>query len=126
MTFTSSGPDSIIVASTRGNSIAEAYLAHLEGGEIVCVEMADVPVVSEFQDVFDDILELPPDREIEFCIELMPGTAPIHRSPYRMALVETEELRRQIDELEERRFIRKSHSPWGAPVLFVTKKHGSQ
>ena len=64
-------------------------------------------------------------REVEFYIKLQPGTAPISRAPYRMAPAEMRELQIQIDELLSQGFIRRSHSPWGAPVLFVKKKDGS-
>jgi hypothetical protein len=120
------GKGDIVVATAKGNPFAEAFLSHLEGSEVaVAVELAYVPVACEFVDVFGDIPGLPPKRDLDFCIELIPGTSPIHKSPYRMALVEAEELRRQIDELLGQGFIRRFHSPWGAPVLFVTKKDGS-
>ena len=83
-----------------------------------------VDVVENFWDVFPDELPgLPPDREIEFCIDLFPGTSPISIPPYRMAPAELAELRKQLDELLEKGFIRFSVSPWGAPALFA-KKHG--
>ena len=67
----------------------------------------------------------PPDRAIEFFIELIPGTEPISIPPYRMALAELKELKAQLEELLSKGFIRPSTSPWGAPVLFVKKKDGS-
>ena len=80
-------------------------------------------VVSDFLDVFPDELPgLPPQREIEFKIDLYPGTEPISIAPYRMAPLELKELRKQLDQLLNTGFIRLSTSPWGAPVLFV-KKH---
>ena len=83
-------------------------------------------VVDEFPDVFpDDLSGLPPVREVEFTIELMPGTAPISVAPYRFAPAELEELKSQLQELQEKGFIRPSTSPWGAPALFVKKKEGS-
>jgi hypothetical protein len=83
--------------------------------------------VEEFLDVFpDDLLGMPPDRDIEFIIELLPGTAPIAKRPYRMRVNELEELKKQIKELQEKDFIRPSSSPWRAPVIFVDKKDGSQ
>ncbi|KAL0549329.1 hypothetical protein IC582_013810 [Cucumis melo] len=86
----------------------------------------DVPVVKEFLDVFPDELSgLPPDREIEFTIELLPGTAPISQAPYRMAPSELKELKMQLQELVDKGYIRPSVSPWGAPVLFVKKKDGT-
>ncbi|KAL4032817.1 hypothetical protein IC575_005899 [Cucumis melo] len=68
---------------------------------------------------------LPPHREVEFAIELEPGTVPISRAPYRMAPAELKELKVQLQELLDKRFIRPSVSPWGVPVLFVKKKYGS-
>ncbi|KAL5545187.1 hypothetical protein UlMin_008971 [Ulmus minor] len=68
---------------------------------------------------------LPPDREIQFEIELLPGTAPISKAPYRMAPAELKELQAQLQDLLDKKFIRPSHSPWGAPVLFVKKKDGT-
>ncbi|KAL5550014.1 hypothetical protein UlMin_000190 [Ulmus minor] len=73
----------------------------------------------------DELLGLPPEREIEFCIDLIPGTSPISISPYRMAPTEMIELRKQLQELLEKGFIRPSTSPWGAPVLFAKKHDGS-
>ncbi|GJW34521.1 reverse transcriptase domain-containing protein [Tanacetum coccineum] len=73
----------------------------------------------------DDLLGLPLVREIEFRIDLIPGASPVVRSPYRLAPSEMLELSNQLKELQEKGFIRPSHSPWGAPVLFVKKKDGS-
>jgi len=83
-------------------------------------------VVREFSNVFpDEIPGLPPSREIEFSIDLVPGAGPISIAPYRMAPAELAELKKQIEELLEKQFIRPSVSPWGAPVLLVKKKDGS-
>ncbi|KAJ9553199.1 hypothetical protein OSB04_017244 [Centaurea solstitialis] len=88
--------------------------------------IADVPVVSEFPDVFlEDLPGIPPDRQVEFGIDLIPGAAPIVRAPYRSAPPELQELASQLQELSEKGFIRPSSSPWGAPILFVKKKDGS-
>ena len=85
-----------------------------------------IPVVKEFLEVFpDDLPGLPPKREIDFVIDLLPGTAPISKAPYRMAPAELKELKTQLQELLDKKFIRPSYSPWGAPVLFVKKKDGS-
>ncbi|KAL5559060.1 hypothetical protein UlMin_035271 [Ulmus minor] len=90
------------------------------------VELNDVSVVNEFVNVFPEELPgLPPDREVTFEIEVLPGTAPISKAPYRMAPAELKELQTQLQELLEKGFIRLSHSPWGAPVLFVKKKDGT-
>ncbi|KAA0040547.1 pol protein [Cucumis melo var. makuwa] len=90
------------------------------------VSLSSEPVVREYPDVFSDELPgLPPPREVDFAIELEPGTAPISRAPYRMAPAELKELKVQLQELLDKGFIRPSVSPWGAPVLFVKKKDGS-
>ncbi|KAL5554756.1 hypothetical protein UlMin_042157 [Ulmus minor] len=85
-----------------------------------------IAVVREFTDVFPEELPgLPPDREVSFEIDLIPGSAPVSKAPYRMAPAELKELQVQLQELLDKGFIRPSHSPWGAPVLFVKKKDGS-
>ncbi|WVZ50239.1 hypothetical protein U9M48_001513 [Paspalum notatum var. saurae] len=83
-------------------------------------------VVSEFPDVFPDSLPgMPPERDIEFSIELVHGTAPIYKKAYRISGVELLEVKKQIDELLEKGFIRKSTSPWASPVLLTEKKDGT-
>jgi hypothetical protein len=83
-------------------------------------------VVEEFMDVFlEELPGMPPEREVEFYIDLIPGTMPIAKRPYCMAPTELAELKLQIAELQQKGYIRPSSSPWGAPVLFVTKKDGS-
>jgi hypothetical protein len=85
-----------------------------------------VPVVNEFPNVFpEELLGMPPDRDIEFVIELKPGTTPIYKTPYRMATPELAELKEHIKELLEKGFICPSSSPWGAPAIFVLKKDGT-
>jgi hypothetical protein len=85
-----------------------------------------IPVVCEYPEVFSDELPgMPPDRDIEFAIELQPGTAPISKRPYRMPPAELAELKRQLQELLDKGFIRPSTSPWGCPALFVKKKDES-
>ncbi|GAU46655.1 hypothetical protein TSUD_281460 [Trifolium subterraneum] len=94
----------------------------LEGG----IKLEELPVVGEFSDVFpEDISDLPPEREVEFGINLVPGTSPISMALYRMSALELNELKKQLEELLEKKFIRPSVSPWGAPVLLVKKKEGS-
>ncbi|GJW48497.1 hypothetical protein Tco_0080143 [Tanacetum coccineum] len=88
--------------------------------------LEDVPIVQEFPEVFPEELSgLPPTRQVEFQIDLMPGAAPVARAPYRLAPSEMKELSEQLQELSDKGFIRPSSSPWGAPVLFVKKKDGS-
>jgi hypothetical protein len=86
-------------------------------------KLEDIPVVNEFQDVFPPELPgMPPDREIEFTIDLIPGMAPIAQAPYKMGPKELVELKEQLDELEQKGFIQESISPWGTPVIFVDKR----
>jgi hypothetical protein len=88
---------------------------------------SEVPVVNKFPDVFPDELPgMPPDRDIEFVIELKPGTVPIYKIPFRMTTPELAELKEHIRQLVEKGFICPSSSPWGAPVIFVPKKDGTQ
>ncbi|GJV73685.1 putative reverse transcriptase domain-containing protein [Tanacetum coccineum] len=88
--------------------------------------LEDVPIVREFPEVFpEDLPGLPPARQVEFQIDLVPGAAPVARAPYRLAPAKMQELSTQLQELSDRGFIRPSSSPWGAPVLFVKKKDGS-
>ena len=104
----------------------QGYLAYVveTGKEGTMVD--DIPVVREFPDVFpDDIVGLPPEREVEFTIDLIPGTKLIYIPPYRMDPAELRELKAQLEELLSKGFIRPSISPWGAPVLFAKKKDGS-
>ncbi|GKA35120.1 putative reverse transcriptase domain-containing protein [Tanacetum coccineum] len=82
-------------------------------------------MVITFPDVFWDLPGLPPTRQVEFQIDLVPGAAPVARAPYRLAPSEMKELSEQLKELSNKGFIRPSSSPWGAPVLFVKKKDGS-
>jgi predicted aspartyl protease len=86
----------------------------------------NIHMARDFPDVFpEELLGMPPDREVEFVIDLLPRTAPISKRPYRMSVEELKELKKQLTELQEARYIHPSSSPWGAPVLFVEKKDGS-
>ena len=83
-------------------------------------------MVREFADVFPEELPgVPPERQVEFKIDLVPGAAPIAKASYRLAPPEMQELSSQLQELLGKQFIRPSSSPWGAPILFVRKKDGS-
>jgi hypothetical protein len=87
----------------------------------------NIHVVRDFPNVFlEELPGMPPDREVEFVIDLLPGTAPISKRSYRMSVEELKELKKQLTELQEAGYIRSSSPPWGAPVLFVQKKDGSQ
>jgi hypothetical protein len=82
----------------------------------------DIRTVSEFP---EELPGMPPNREIEFVIELVPSTAPIFKRPYRMATNQLAELKEQLQELLDKEYICPSASPWGAPVIFVLKKDGT-
>jgi hypothetical protein len=85
-------------------------------------DLASIPMVCEFLDVFPkDLSGLPPDRDVEFTIELEPGTAPISWRPYHMAPKELVEMKKQLEKLLEKGFIHPSSSPWGCPAIFVNK-----
>ncbi|CAN6487285.1 unnamed protein product [Victoria cruziana] len=132
------GPQRVFKTQVAGSN--SAHMGFLRGSEAVrradpvfvvtytaegTVEpgIDQILVVREYTDVFlDELPGLPPERKIEFTIELMPGVQPISKAPYHMAPVELIELKKQIQELVEKRFIQPSVSPWGAPVLFVKKK----
>ena len=117
---------STIAAQRMLRKGCQGYLAYVleTGKEGTMVD--EIPVVGEFPDVFpDDIVGLPPEREVVFTIALIPGIEPISIPPYRMAPAELRELKAQLEELLSKGFIRSSISPWGAPVLFVKKKDGS-
>jgi len=90
------------------------------------VTITDIPVVCEFTDVFpNELLGLPPDIDVEFKIELLPGTTPISRKPYRMPPNELAELKVQLQGLLEKGLIQPSSSPWGCPAIFMKKKDKS-
>nr|GFB41223.1 putative reverse transcriptase domain-containing protein [Tanacetum cinerariifolium] len=106
------------------------FLAHVttKGAEHKSKEkrLEDVPIVQDFPEVFpEDFSGISPTRQVEFQIDLIPGTAPVARAPYRLAPSEMKELSDQLKELFDKGFIRPSSSPWGALILFVKKKDGS-
>jgi hypothetical protein len=86
----------------------------------------DVPMVRDYPNVFPEELPgMPPDRDVEFIIDLLPGTGPIAKRPYCMSIDELAKVKKQLDELISKEYIRPSASPWGSPILFVKKKDGS-
>ncbi|GJS99502.1 putative reverse transcriptase domain-containing protein [Tanacetum coccineum] len=98
----------------------QGFLASVMDTSLESPNIEDLSGLREFADVFpDELPRLPPAREIEFGIELIPGAEPISKAPYHMAPVELKELKKQLQEMLENGFIRPSVSPWGAPVLFV-------
>jgi hypothetical protein len=85
--------------------------------------LEDIPMVCEYPDVFPEELPgMPPDRGVEFVIELMPGTAPISKRPYHMPPNKLNESKEQIKILLDKGFIHSSSSPWGCPALFVKRR----
>ncbi|XP_075515827.1 uncharacterized protein LOC142550634 [Primulina tabacum] len=105
----------------------QTFLASIVSlSEPVDQRLEDVVVVREFSSVFpDDVSGIPPDRKVDFYIELMLGTFPIYKAPNRLAPAEIKELKDQIQDLLDKGFIRPRLSPWGTLVLFVEKKDGS-
>ena len=94
----------------------EAYVATISTTEVgKGVDLGEIPVVKEFEDAFQTLAGLPPDQSDPFTIELELGTTPLSKAPYRMAPAEMSELKKQLEELLEKGFIRPSSSPWGAP-----------
>jgi hypothetical protein len=87
--------------------------------------LEDYAVLEEFEDVFKELIGLPPKRDIDFSINLMPGAAPVSKTPYRMSTPELKELQMQLEELLKKGYICPSVSPWGALVLFLKNKDGT-
>jgi hypothetical protein len=81
-------------------------------------------ILEYFEDVFKEVPGLPPKRDIDFSIDLMPGAAPVSKTPYRMSTPDLKELQMKLEEILKKRYIFPSVSPWGAPVLFMNKKDG--
>jgi hypothetical protein len=109
-----------------GNAFLVPLSQNFEPQHLACAiqdtTLCDIPMVCEFSDVFpDELLGLPPDRDVEFKIELVAGTAPISRRPYRMPPNELAELKIQLQELLDKGLIQPSSSPWGCLALFVKK-----
>jgi hypothetical protein len=106
---------------------AKGVVNHAKVNQLDASQGSEVPVVHEFPEVFPEELPgMPPNRGIEFVIELKLGTALIYKTPFRMTTLELAELKEHIKELLEKGFIRPSSSPWGAPVIFISKKDGTQ
>nr|GEV45386.1 reverse transcriptase domain-containing protein [Tanacetum cinerariifolium] len=108
----------------------DVFLAHITTKEAKDKSegkrLKDVPIVRDFPEVFPkDLPGIPPARQVEFQIDLVPGAAPVARAPYRLAPTKMKELAEKLQELSDKGFIRPSSSPWGALFLFVKKKDGS-
>jgi hypothetical protein len=109
----------VVTAKGVANRVKVNQLDASQGSEVL--------VVNEFPNVFlEELPGMAPDQDIEFVIELKPGTTPIYKTPYKMATPELVELKEHIKELLEKGFIHPSSSLWGAPVIFVPKKDGTQ
>ncbi|GKC25608.1 putative reverse transcriptase domain-containing protein, partial [Tanacetum coccineum] len=94
----------------------ELFLAQVTEQESKEKRLEDVPVIQDFPEVFpEELPRLPPPRQVEFRIDLIPGAVPMARAPYRLAPSEMKELSKQLQELSEKRIIRPRSSPWGAP-----------
>jgi hypothetical protein len=121
---------SVLLTSPQGERIEYVGTPSSNSGTVNSVEgkaLKDITVVNEFPDAFlKELLGMPLDCDIEFSIELIPGTAPISKRPYRMDVKNLAELKKEIEELLSKGFIRHSSSAWGAPTLFVDKKDGSR
>ncbi|KAA3470832.1 reverse transcriptase [Gossypium australe] len=103
----------------------DTYLAYVLDTKVSKSKIESMPVVCEYPDVFSvELHGLPPIREVEFAVELVPGISPILIAPYIMAPTELKELKVQLQELTDRGFAQRSFLPWGAPILFVKKKDG--
>jgi hypothetical protein len=104
----------------------QIFAAHMEEASKDKVpNLEDHAVLEDFEDVFKEVPGLPPKRDIDFSINLMPGAAPVSKTPYRMSTPELKELQMQLEELLKKGYIHPSVSPWGAPVLFMKKKDGT-
>ena len=120
----------ISLTSPEGDLIQHTSTHHSIKGQyhkrVVETVLDEVPVVCEYPDVFPEELPgMPPDQDIEFIIELVPGTGPIAQKPYRMNPQELEELKKQLHDMLRKGLIRPSASPWGSPVIFVDKRDGT-
>jgi len=122
-------PIVLLISATKACKLVRkgctAYLCAVEVAETPELNLRDTPIVQEFPEVFQEVPGLPPNRELEFVIELVPGTTPISKTPYRMAPAKLVKLKKQLQELLYKGLIQPSVFPWEAPVLFVRKKDGS-
>jgi hypothetical protein len=124
-----------LVSPSGKEVVTELFMPELEAG--VCHHLSvdgkeanlieEIRIVSDFPDVFTEELPgMPPERKVEFAIDLIPGTVPISKRDYRVSGPDLVELKKQIDELLEKGYIKPSTSPWATPVLFLEKKDGTK
>jgi len=117
---------SVVTAQKLLRKGCMVYLTYILNSDDEGPRLKDIPVVKEFPDVFpEELPRLPPEREVEVSIDTFPRVPPIAQQPYRMALVELNELKTQLQELLNKGFIQPINSPWGAPLIFVSKKDGT-
>jgi hypothetical protein len=107
----------------KGCQLFTAYMEETPNDKVPNLE--DHAVLKEFEYVFKEVPGLPPKRDIDFSINLMPGAAPVSKTPYRMSTPKLKELQMHLEELLKKGYICPSVSPWGAPVLFIKKKDGT-
>ena len=118
-TVTLSDPSGQIVYSPKCTPSTQLFALNVDPLQAIQA----VPVVCDFPDVFPEELPgMPPDRAVEFIIELELGTTPISKRPYKMGPTKLVELKRQLEELESKGYIQPSSSPWGCPTILVKKK----
>src|SRR3954464_10478262 len=121
-TVTLTTPEGRRIRIKSNFALKEVMVNSLKG-----VSLEEVPIVSEYPDVFPEELPgMPPNRDVEFLIDLLPGSGPIAKRPYKMDVDELKELKKQLKEQLDKGFIQPSSSSWGAPVLFVEKKDSSK
>jgi hypothetical protein len=118
---------------TQGDGSTMEFVVAISASQLSVINQVkgtsvdEIRIVQDYLNVFPEELPgMPPNRDIEFIIELLPGTPPISKRPYRMPMNELVELKKQIAKLQAKGFIRPSSSPWGAPVLFIEKKDSIQ
>ncbi|GKD46082.1 putative reverse transcriptase domain-containing protein [Tanacetum coccineum] len=115
-----------VISKQKSEERPEENVKRLMNAKVEVPKLGDIAIVRNFSEVFpDDLSGLPPSREVEFRIDLIPREMPVAKSPYRLAPTEMEELSNQLTELQDKGFIRPSSSQWGAPVLFVKNKDSS-
>lgn len=107
-----------------GNYFIRSFINHIDVAKLERV-LVDIHIVVEYPYVFLEIPGLPPASEIVFCIDLLPGIAPLHQSPYLVSFSKKEDSKKQLDNIFVWGFIQISQSPWGTYVIFVTKNDGS-
>lgn len=122
-------PDSLFVMASLfpgRHSTKTGFLWTLVEKPNKSLHIEDIRVVQDYPDVFPaELLGMSPKREVEFRIDLIPGTRPISIEPYRLSRPFQEELKKQLHDLLSKKLIRRSVSPWRALVLFTKKKDGS-